>query len=119
MPYLQHTSDSFKSISKKFSLPIVTIPNTLNRFIKTGKDILEGPSSCDVVYKINCKDCVASYVGQTKRRLRTRIKEHINDINKKSGALSVISIHRMENNHEFDWVSLIMNLLGSKEISLK
>jgi len=124
VPYVQHTSNSFKSISKKFNLPIAfTIPNTLNRFIKTGNDRLDGPSSCvcDVVYKINCKDCEASYVGQTKRRLRTKIKEHINDINKKSGALSVISIHHMENNHEFDWddVGMIMNLLDSKEISLK
>jgi len=29
-------------------------------------------------FKINCKDCETSYVGQTKRRLTTRIKEHIN-----------------------------------------
>jgi len=41
-------------------------------------------------------------VGQTKRRLLTRIKEHKNDINKKSGIPSVISTHRLLN-HEFDW----------------
>jgi len=104
VPYVKHTSESFKSISKKFSLSIAfTIPNTLNTFIKTGKDRLKGLSSCDVVYKINCKDCDVSYVGQTKRRLITRIREHMNDINKKNGALSVISTHRIENNHEFDW----------------
>jgi len=36
-----------------------------------------------VVYKIECKDCETSYVGQTKRRLTTRIREHRNNINKK------------------------------------
>jgi len=30
------------------------------------------------VYKINCNDCSASYVGQTKRQLGTRINEHRN-----------------------------------------
>jgi len=79
-----------------------TIPNTLNIFIKTGKDKIDRSNRCNVVYRIDCRDCEASYVGQTKRRLTTRIKEHKNDINKKSGILSVISSHRLRN-HEFDW----------------
>jgi len=41
-------------------------------------------------------------VGQTKRLLKTRIKEHVNDI-KKSGSPSVISNHRLSHNHDFDW----------------
>jgi len=82
-----------------------TIPNTLSIFIKTGKDKIERSSRCNVVYRIDCKDCGASYVGQTKRRLITRIKEHKNDINKRSGIPSVISTHRLEN-HEFEWSSV-------------
>jgi len=42
-------------------------------------------------------------LGQTKRQLRTRIHEHIIDINKKCGSLSVISNHRLENDHEINW----------------
>ncbi|CAN0059916.1 unnamed protein product [Heterosigma akashiwo] len=30
----------------------------------------------NVVYKISCKQCEVSYVGQTKRTLATRVKEH-------------------------------------------
>lgn len=57
----------------------------------------------DVVYKISCLDCDASYTGQTKRQLRTRINEHRSDIKKKSGSPSVISDHRITCDHEFDW----------------
>ncbi|EZA49820.1 hypothetical protein X777_11800 [Ooceraea biroi] len=60
-------------------------------------------SHCNVVYKISCCDCEASYVGQTKRQLSTRVNEHKKDINKKSGSPSVISTHRMNFGHNFKW----------------
>ena len=52
------------------------------RFIKTGKDKIKKDELSNVVYQINCKDCDYSYVGQTKRKLKTRLKEHINDLKK-------------------------------------
>jgi len=45
----------------------------------------------------------ATYVGQTKRQLGTRIHKHIKDINKKSGVLSVISDHRLDYDHDMNW----------------
>jgi len=63
-------------------------------------------SHLGVVYKITCHDCDASYVGQTKRQLRTRIKEHVSDINKKNGSPSVISEHRLNFNHEVEWENI-------------
>ncbi len=30
----------------------------------------------NVIYKISCKQCEVSYVGQTKRTLATRVKGH-------------------------------------------
>jgi hypothetical protein len=79
-----------------------TIPHKLNKFITTGKDHIDRLSCNDVVYKINCKDCDSSYVGQTKRQLKTRVSEHRADITKPLSP-SVISVHRIEENHEFDW----------------
>jgi len=80
-----------------------SILNTLKRYIKRGKDNLEVLSHQDVVYKITYNDCQATYIRQTKRQLRTRIHEHVIDINKKSGSLSVISNHRLENDHKMNW----------------
>jgi len=43
------------------------------------------------------------YICWTKRKLNTRVSEHKNDINKRTGKHSVITEHRLEKNHEFDW----------------
>jgi len=104
VPFVKKIPDSLITFKKKSNLQIAhTIPNKLREYIKTGKDKLELKECCDVVYKINCKVCKASYVGQTKRCLKTRLHEHRTDINKKSGLLSVISQYRLQENHEFDW----------------
>jgi len=50
--------------------------NKLNKFIKGQENILLKFSNKNAVYKIPCKDCDASYVGQTGRKLGTRISEH-------------------------------------------
>jgi len=42
-------------------------------------------------------------VGQTKRLLKDRISEHRNHINRNSNQLSVITNHRQNFNHDFDW----------------
>jgi len=103
VPYIKDISESFRNITKKYDFNLAfTTTNTLQKYIKPGKDNLNPESSCGVVYKINCHDCDASYVGQTKRSLKTRVKEHIMDIKKSSGSHSVISDHRLTFNHDFN-----------------
>jgi len=74
----------------------------LGRIIKAQKDSLSPEFNKNIVYKLSCKDCNVTYVGQTKRKLNT-ISEHRKDINKKIGKHPVITEHRMNNNHEFNW----------------
>lgn len=59
-------------------------------------------SYCNVKYKISCHGCNTKYLDLTKR-LRTKISEYRADVNKKSKLLSMIFIHRLNFNHEFDW----------------
>jgi len=56
----------------------------------------------NIVYKLSCSNCEASYVGQTKRQLKTRINEHEKNINLRNEDLNVISIHRLLG-HDFNW----------------
>jgi len=77
--------------------------NKLSKFIKVHKDFFPSSLRSNVVYQIDCLDCDASYVGQTKRMLQTRVGEHRSHIRRNSTQLSVITDHRLQAEHEFDW----------------
>jgi len=74
-------------------------PHTTNKH----KDQLPTSSRSNVVYRIDCSNCDASYVEQTKRLLKNRISEHRNHIKRNSNRVSVITNHRITFEHEFDW----------------
>ena len=78
--------------------------NNLNSFIKTGKDKIKKDELSNVVYQINCKDCDYSHVGQTKRKLKTRLKEYINDL-KNQLVLTQSSQIRFDTDHAIDWAN--------------
>ncbi|EZA62075.1 hypothetical protein X777_06969, partial [Ooceraea biroi] len=80
-----------------------SVRNKLNCIISLGKDVLMKSINMGVVYKINCVNCDACYIGQTKRQLGKRINEHKVDIRKHEGCRSVVSEHRLVNDHDFDW----------------
>lgn len=72
----------------------------LNNFIKLHKNPTDHMANNNIVYKISCKECDASYIGQTKRKLNTRISEHKRNINQSD--LSVVSRHIIDMNHCMD-----------------
>ena len=76
--------------------------NKLNKFIKADKDKKDYSDNNNVVYKIQCNNCDVSYVGQTKRKLNTRIK-HFNNIRIDSCRYSMRTEHILQYNYSFDW----------------
>ncbi|KAG5317259.1 MOS1T transposase, partial [Pseudoatta argentina] len=104
IPYLSKVSEKFKKLSHIHGFNIANKPmNKLNTFIKTGKDPLLKDDHCGVVYKINCLNCESSYVCQTKRKLKIRIKEHKVDIRQPISEISMVSRHHLNEMHELDW----------------
>ena len=75
--------------------------NKLNRFIKLHKDPTEHNLNNNIIYKINCNNCDASYVGQIKRTLKTRINKHKRNI--KQFNITVVSQHIIDSNHSMNW----------------
>lgn len=76
--YIKNVTKKFTSLARSFEKFVAyVIKNKLNKFIKNHKDPLPNYNCSNVVYKINCDDCDASYVGQTKRQRNKRIKNTI------------------------------------------
>ncbi|KAG5313537.1 MOS1T transposase, partial [Pseudoatta argentina] len=85
------------SINKSTNTTGYRCLNKFNKFIKVHKDKnQQKKNNNDVIYKLNCNNCDVSYVGQTKRQLQIRIKEHRNNIKLDQSKHSVITKHITE-----------------------
>ena len=49
---------------------------TLRKLISHPKDRVPTEKRNNIVYQINCQDCSAAYIGETKRSFNQRAKEH-------------------------------------------
>jgi len=66
IPYVNSISENFTPVCARFDFYMShSILNTLKIYIKRGKDKLEIQYQQGIVYKITCKDCEATYIGQT------------------------------------------------------
>ena len=71
IPFQEKLFFTFKSSLKKYGFTVVPLmTKKLSSIIKLGKDKLEKWNEVNVVYEIQCNDCNAAYVGQTKRNLK-------------------------------------------------
>ena len=73
--------------------------NILSNIVKLGKNITNILDTAEIVYRIFCEKLPKYIVGQTKRSITDRIKEH----KKCNNADAVISIHTNNFNHTFNW----------------
>jgi len=107
IPYVRGISEITASLINKSIFTVgFRILNKMNKYIKVQKDVTDLLQKNNIVYKIGCMNCEATYTGQTKRQLKTRIREHFNNIKSDNTKHSVISEHIIKYNHKFDWDSV-------------
>jgi len=72
-PYITKISELASSTIDKIKyITEYRVLNSLEKFIKVHKDTNQFLSNNNVVYKISCKDCDASYVGKTKKTTKNK-----------------------------------------------
>jgi len=100
VPFIPHL-EQFKPLLRTMNKNVIFKYNA-----KIGKTLCKNKltnQSNDVgVYKINCLECEKSYIGETGRNVKIRVKEHKHDIviNKQT---SGIARHVHETGHSFDF----------------
>ena len=74
IPYIQGVLEAVTKILSDINVQVHIKPfRTLRRILSHPKDRIPDDDKSTIVYKINCRDCNASYVGETVRALRTRV----------------------------------------------
>ena len=67
-----------------------------------GKDKQSCFDKRNIVYKIDCIDCDATYIGQISRKLRFRVDEHKRDVRKKKST-SALAKHTLQTGHTINF----------------
>ena len=76
-PYIRGTSERVQRALKLFGVKLSNKPsNLIKSKLSKLKDKTPLLDKANVVYKISCQDGSDKYIGETSRKLATRLKEH-------------------------------------------
>ena len=97
IPYVSGVSEWIRKACEKFNLKVVFKSGpTLRSLLTRVKDPLPIEKLAGVVYQIPCQ-CGKVYVGETQRRLETRVKEHKDACSKTLRSLPSLSTRGINN----------------------
>ncbi|KAI5634371.1 hypothetical protein NE865_12919 [Phthorimaea operculella] len=103
LPYVKGVTDKIGTVLSKGSMKTVFTPlSKISYSLRTPKDVI--PFQNAGVYKVQCS-CGKSYIGQTKRSISERVKEHIAAVKNRQTHKSAIAEHLLTSgaNH---WIEL-------------
>jgi len=119
VPYVKGLSEAFARILKSHGIATANRPHrTLRNFVVHPKDKVKDEEKTELIYRVPCKNCSSSYVGETGRKFGLRIKEHKKEVDSFTAGTqtrasraressvthkSAITDHAVEENHVIDW----------------
>ena len=96
LPYIGGVTEPISRLIRKTGVAAHAKPHTTIRSILVAPKYKDHPQDkCGVVYQLTCHDCEASYIGETERVLKQRLKEHQKDS-------SPVGHHMWYNKHKVD-----------------
>lgn len=101
--YIPGLSQRLIKVMRNSSSIIVSYYNkTVRKLFSQLKDRDPDYRQSGLVYRVNCKDCTGTYIGQTRQYFGTRIKQHQSDCMKQSNT-TALAQHAMSEGHQFDF----------------
>jgi hypothetical protein len=109
--YVPKLSNSIKRTFKEKSnldniiLAFKPVKQIKNEVHANMKDKIIPENRSGVVYKIDCLDCEQTYVGETSKKLSTRVDQHKRDFKNKlsPGPKTALITHSLDHHHKFDF----------------
>ncbi|KAI4456803.1 giy-yig endonuclease superfamily [Holotrichia oblita] len=102
LPYAPFITKGLSKIFKELGLRIVySCGTSLRSLIGNPKDKMQ-PLEKSGIYEINCNDCNQKYIGQTRRAVSTRFKEHMANLRFNRIEKASVAQHIFETDHNID-----------------
>ena len=99
-PYVQGVSEKVKRVFSNYGIATCFKPHqTFLQLLVAPKDKTKVQEQSGIVYHIPCEGCNKVYVGETKRTLGERVKEHTANI---VNNLSAVAEHHQKTGHKPD-----------------
>ena len=105
LPYIKGTSEPIKQILSNHD-DIIVAPKphqTIGNLFPKPKDPVPKDQTRGAIYSIPCKDCDKSYIGETKRKFSTHLKEHQKAVEHKHSQKSALAEHCLRSGHTVSW----------------
>jgi predicted GIY-YIG superfamily endonuclease len=121
IPYICGISEDIRRVCGQYNRHVIfKSGQTLRSILTKVKDTLPIGMKSNVVYKIPCS-CGKVYIGETKCRLETRIKEHQTACEKGDVEKSAIAEHAWKHHHPVMWkgATVVDHVRGWKELLIK
>ena len=107
IPFVDGISQEVRRIVREAGVKCVFSADSTLESLYCNKDPLPKDMEKNVIYTIKCGTCDEEYVGETKRSLATRIKEHQDATRSDQCSKSAVAEHAHEHDipHNIDWES--------------
>ena len=111
-------SERIRKVCRDFNIRTVFKSGpTLRSLLTKVKDPLPTTKQWNVVYEVPCT-CGKVYIGETKRRLETRLKEHKDACTRYLTDKSAIAEHACANDHPINWAETKILQLANRTMEL-
>lgn len=103
LPFYPKVTNPIKTSLQRQGIQVVhKSDNTLRDLLCNLKDKVP-PDDQSGIYQIPCQDCSAVYIGQTRRKIKIRLREHRNAVVSNRTNESSVAVHASNCNHSINW----------------
>ncbi|BHF84196.1 hypothetical protein SprV_0902734600 [Sparganum proliferum] len=104
-PYIDGVSEAVSRLLRPLGIGIAHRPeSTIRHLVMRPKTPLPPGEITNVIYRIQCSSCEANYIGETGKRLQTRVGEHMRAV-RRMDQLSLVAEHCANSGHTFAFQS--------------